>query len=156
MFAASIPSPPLGQFSYHTSEAQELERLSILGIAAMNQRDWDYTSREGREFLGHIDENCCVRFDSHPQGISWLEANRTLRAVIEQSSDYHIDITHLSSDIRAQEGRATVHVQSAVTGVAEVKLVIFTEMLWKRHRYNGKWVCYESVTMSGDPMQMAF
>lgn len=150
--------------------AAEVERLSLQGIEAVNARDWNYQTPQAREFLNHI----AADFRLHSPDsliLTWEQAVRQWRAKVEAWPDMRVVVSHVSSDVRLGEGRASVHIESHVVGAGErVSFKWLSQRLWRweeegevggegvkgkeqgeggKGEKEGRWVCYEMSGMRG-------
>lgn len=158
------PETPLNEeqeAAKSAAAAAELERLSLQGIAAVNNRDWNYQAPQAREFLNHIASD--FRLLSPDSSIlDWEQAVRQWREKVSVWPDMQVVVSHVSSDVRLGEGRASVHIQSNVVGAGErVSFAWLSQRLWRREdaredseeggkgEKKGRWVCYEMSGMRG-------
>lgn len=127
----------------------ELERLSIIGIRRINNRDWSYSSPEAQELLTHINpEQWQSRFDNQVELLTWQQQNDVWQQLVEELHPHcHFEITSVSSTIRENENLAIVWIQTTVTGIENVHIPGLSELSWRLE--DGKWWFFYHVGIRG-------
>ncbi|KAK4613105.1 uncharacterized protein CLAFUR5_13161 [Fulvia fulva] len=154
----SLPSPP---DSVSTAEEQrvqkigpELERLTKICIDAINQRDWDYTSPEGQDFLSHVHPSFTAIFDNVPGKMDWAGLNAAWQTMFAAHPEGQFNITRMNTAVDTRAGYGTVVIESEATGVSNVVLHGLSEAKWRR--VNGKWLFYYHAGMRGSSGNSGF
>ncbi|CZT14391.1 uncharacterized protein RCC_00368 [Ramularia collo-cygni] len=137
--------------------AAELERLSIQGIAAVNDADWQYNkTREAKESREHISEDFRLVSPDNKL-LNWDQAVTQWREKYERWPGMYVVVTHISSDVQLGRGKASVHVQSNVVGAGtSVTFTWLSQRLWRIDAKSGKWMCYEMSGMRGTQSLVGF
>lgn len=128
---------------------EEIERLSLQGIVAVNARDWDYTTLAAREFLERISEDFQLLSPDSPAQ-NWDQAVRQWKQAGTHYPNLYIEVVHVSSHVRLKDGWASVHIQSNVTGAEDnIKFAWLSQRCWRFDKAKEKWMCYEMSGMRG-------
>lgn len=133
--------------------ASRLERLSSIVVSTINDRDFDFTSKDAQSFLAHVSPQWRGEIDTFAQKreIKSFDEQRAMwKKRAEENPDVHFEIVHLSSYVNEGAGMANVYMDMEVTGVANVTLHAMNELKWKRGN-DGVWLCYFTIGMRGSP-----
>lgn len=132
--------------------AAELEWLSIAGIIAVNDRDWDLTSPHMQKSLEHLAPDFEAQHDNFPARLSFEENMASSRHLAEQDPSFHLEIVHISTNFQSKSS-ASVWLEMNVTGVSPgVTMKGFSELKWRLSSEDGKWYCYRHLGMRGSLM----
>lgn len=133
--------------------AAELEWLSIAGIIAVNDRDWDLQSPHMQKSLEHLAPDFEAQHDNFPARLSFAENMASSRFLAEQDPSFHLEIVNISTNIQESRTLASVWLEMDVTGINPgVTMKGFSELKWRLSGEDGKWYCYRHLGMRGSLM----
>lgn len=133
--------------------AAELEWLSIAGIIAVNDRDWDCQSPQMKKSLEHLAPDFEAQHDNFPARLSFAENMASSRYLAEQDPSFHLEVVHISTNIQDSRTLASVWIEMNVTGISPGVVVKgFSELRWRLSGDDGKWYCYRHLGMRGSSM----
>lgn len=114
-----------------TPLALELERLSLPGITACNDRDWAFTSPAAAEAKAHLAPDFIAYFDGYPRPLTFEENVQGTRDLMEKDPGYVIEVVGVDSDVDEErgEGKVYLEIENRFTGWG---MRGFSELRWRR------------------------
>ncbi|KAK4498821.1 hypothetical protein PRZ48_009331 [Zasmidium cellare] len=120
--------------------ASELERLSLPGITACNNRDFDFLSPEASEAKAHVAPDFEAIWDGYPRPLTFEENILGTKKLMEDDPNYRLEVVGVSSEVDEERGVGSVWMEILVRWT-EVEMRGFSELLWRRDGESSGMCC---------------
>ena len=147
---AIFTPPPTPGYQKPSATAAELERLSSAIPAAINDRDFSFTSPLARDLLHHLSPDFRSDLDTQASHLNWSEQVLAWQERAEEFPDVRFETEEVTSNVDEESGMGSVFMQMTVTGIGDVQLQAVNELRFERH-VDGRWMLYHTVGMRGSP-----
>jgi hypothetical protein len=127
-----------------------LERLSITGANALNDRDHDFTgSAATRELRSRMAASWRGQIDTyaHAREVTFAEQSAMWAQRRAQYPDVHFEVVAISTEVDERRGEALVFMDMEVSGLATFNLQAMSELTWKKVR--GQWMLAHTLSLRG-------
>ncbi|KAF2166288.1 hypothetical protein M409DRAFT_66754 [Zasmidium cellare ATCC 36951] len=140
---SSVHPPPCQPSKEDT--ASYLERVSVGGVLAVNDRDYDYSNGE---LYKAVSSSFRAHFENFPHPLTLAEHSAILHQTIERFPDYHVEVQSVSPEVDKRNGTAIVYMETEVTGAPPgTRMALMNEFRWRRD--GGAWQCWLHHGMKG-------
>lgn len=149
---AGADTPGAGAYDEDQPESTVamLERLSAIGVQALNDGDHDFSRSEAtRELRAHIAPDWRGQIDTyaHAREVTLDEQTAMWDQRRAENPNVHFHIMGMTTDIDEAKGEALIFLDMEVTGLAEVTLQAMNELTWRRIK--GEWFLWHTLGLRG-------
>ena len=127
--------------------SHDINRFVRIIVTLINNRDFEYQSKEAAELVEHVAPDWEGRFDNYPHAISFAEQTSIWIEYAKTYPNLYFDILDIALQVRDHHRTASVILQLGIHGMNDVSKLGVCELKWKCSE--GKWLWHRHIAMKG-------